>query len=67
MMKRVKYFGLKETVWEMCSWNGEGIKNLWQKILHMLDYYLHTEIDMNKIGCTEKIRKGAKKLENLLQ
>ena len=31
-MKRVKDFGLEESFWEMGSWNGEGITNLWPKI-----------------------------------
>ena len=53
-MKRVKYFGLKETVWEMCSWNGEGIKNLWSIIWHRLYTYLRTERNISKMGCMDK-------------
>ena len=57
-MKPVKYFGLEENVWEMSSWNGEGITKLWSTIWHRLDPYLHTEINSIKIGCMEKSRKG---------
>ena len=57
-MKQVKDFGLKENVWEIGSWNGEGIKKLWSTIWHGLDIYLHIEINSNKIGCMEKSQKG---------
>ena len=58
VMKRVKYFGLEENVWEPGSWNGEGITKIWSKIFHRLDPYLRTEGNSNKIGCIEKSRKG---------
>ena len=57
-MKQVKYFGLEENVSEMVSWNGEGITKLWSTIGCMLDPYLSTEINSNKICCTENSRKG---------
>ena len=57
-MKRVKYFGLEENVWEMGSWNREGITQLWSTIWHWLDTYLRTEINSNKISFTENSRKG---------
>ena len=44
-MKRVKYFGLEENVWEVGSWNEEGITKLWSEIWHRLDPYLPREIN----------------------
>ena len=57
VMKRVKYFGLEGNFWELGSWNGEGITQLWSTIWHRLDTYLSTEGNSNKMGCMEKSRK----------
>ena len=57
-MKQVEDFGLEENVSEPGSWNGEGITKLWSTIWHRLVPYLRTEGNSNKIGCTEKSRKG---------
>ena len=42
----------------MGSWNGEGITKLWSKNWHRLDPCIHTEINIDKIGCMEKSQKG---------
>ena len=57
-MKKVKYFGLEENVWEMGSCNGEVIKKLWSTIWHRLYPYICTEIDGNIICFMEKSQKG---------
>ena len=57
-MKRLKYFGLEDNVWEPCSCNGDRIIKLWSKIWHRLEPYPNTEGNSNKVGCMEKSRKG---------
>ena len=56
----MKDFGLEENVWELGSWNGEGITKIWSKFCHRLDPYLRTEGNSNKIGCMEKSQKGGR-------
>ena len=57
-MKQVKDFGSEQNIWEMGSWNGEGITKLWSKNWHRLDPCIHTEINIDKMGCMEKSQKG---------
>ena len=57
-MKRVKDFGSEQNIWEMGSWNGEGITNLWSTIWNRLDPCLFAETDIDNIGCMQKSQKG---------
>ena len=41
VMKRVKYFGIEENVWQPGSWNREVITKLWSTVWHRFYPCLH--------------------------
>ena len=58
VMKRVKYFGIEENVWEPGSWNGEVITKLWSTVWHRFYPCLRTEENSNKQVAWKRVEKG---------